>query len=78
MYNTGRLQVFLLVLGGGVKGAFLECVAANLLVPSHVVNRIWQGVRVGVRDMVVKKTSTQLITEGALGFKTLALTLALT
>ena len=64
---------FLLVLGEGVEGAFLrECEAANLLFPPQVVNKIWQGVGSGLRDIVAKKVKTQLIFEGALGCKTLA------
>ena len=43
MYNTGRLVVFVLVLGEGVKGASLkECEAAFLWFPIHVVYKIWQ------------------------------------
>ena len=36
VYNTGRLVVFVLVLGEGVDGAFLkQCVAAFLRFPPH-------------------------------------------
>ena len=48
VYNTGRLVVFLRVLGEGVEGAFLkECEAAFLRFPPHVVNKILQGGRYG-------------------------------
>ena len=48
MYNTGRLVVFVGVLGEGVKGAFLkECEAAFLWFPTHDVDKIWQGGRYG-------------------------------
>ena len=44
MYNSGRLVVFVPVLGGGVEGASLkECEAAFLRLPPHVVTKIWQG-----------------------------------
>ena len=48
MYNTGRLVVFVRVLGKGVEGAFLKkCEAAFLLFPPHVVSKIWQRGRYG-------------------------------
>ena len=41
MYNTGRLVVFVRVLGKGVEGASLkECEAAFLRFPPHVVTKI--------------------------------------
>ena len=48
MYNTGRMVVFVRVLGEGVKGAFLkECEAAFLRFLLHVVNKIYQRSRYG-------------------------------
>ena len=48
VYNTGRMMVFVRVLGKGVKGAFLkECEAAFLRFLPHVVNKIWQRGRYG-------------------------------
>ena len=50
MYNTGRLVVFVLVLGEGVEGASLkECAAAFLWFPPHVVTKIWQRGRYGCK-----------------------------
>ena len=46
MYNSGRMVVFVRVLGEGVKGASLkECEAAFLWYPPHVVTKIFQGGR---------------------------------
>ena len=65
-------MVFLLFLGEGVEGAFLkECEAANLPFPPRVVNKIGQGVGMGVRDIVAKQILTLLIFKGALGRETL-------
>ena len=48
VYNTGRMVVFLCVLGEGVEGTSLkECEAAFRRFPTHVVNKIWQGGRYG-------------------------------
>ena len=56
MYNTGRLVVFVLVLGEGVKGASLKgCEAAILRFPPHVVNNIWQGGLYGSEGWCCKK-----------------------
>ena len=73
MYNTGRLVVFVRVLGEGVEGAFLkECEAAFLRLPINVVNRIWQGGCFGSKGWCCKKILTQLIIKGAPGCSTLA------
>ena len=68
MYNTGRLVVFVGVLGKGLKGAFfMECEAAFLRLPLHVVNKIWQRGRYGSERYGCKKhILTQQITKGAL------------
>ena len=48
MYNTSRLVVFLRGLGEGVEGGLLkEWEAPSLRFPSHVVNKIGQGVPYG-------------------------------
>ena len=48
MYNTGRMVVFVPVLGEGVEGAFLkECKAAFLRFTAHAVTTIWHGGRYG-------------------------------
>ena len=71
MYNSGRLVVFVRVLGGGVEGASLkEFEAAFLPLPPHVVTKIWRGVAMGLRDGVAKSILTQLIIKGALGCTT--------
>ena len=48
MYNTGRMVVFVPVLGEGMERASLkECEAAFLRFPPHVVTKIWQRGRYG-------------------------------
>ena len=66
-------MLFLLVLGEGMKGAFLkECKAANFLFSPGDITKIIRGVCMGVGDGAAKTILTQLIIKGALGCKTLA------
>ena len=56
MYNSGRLVVFVRVLGMGVEAAFLkECEAVFLRFPIHVVTKIYQGGRYGSERCCCKK-----------------------
>ena len=71
MYNTGRMVVFVRVLGEGVKGASSkECEAAFLRFPTNVVNKIQQGGRYGSGACACNKILTQLKIKGALGCTT--------
>ena len=48
MYNSGRMVVFVWVLGEGAEGESLkECETAFLRFPPHVVANIWQRGRYG-------------------------------